>query len=375
MQIQNGKNAFPRHHAVHKGLGQRIDTREGIKQKTPGNKESHQSPFLHFPFENPVGCRPHHRHDSCFRDQRHSRPGHRIGFSHGELSLLYLGACPVKPVQLLWLHRVGFDLADTGNVVVQHGVERTAGLGGRPVAGFVPTRIKPSRQRHEGHGGQGDQRQPHMLVKHPAQNDDKLQNPAQSLVDAVDDHLLNRRHITPHTRHDVPRRLVVEPPHRQPLDFVIQLPPQVMHHHLLKNVVAQHPYRENNLPQGNRPHRQQGRGPDRVPLLIGNDVIDKPLCHRRHHQHQQGAGNREKKSQNRPPPVAGGITKYAAQGAHKTFPASPPAPSAVNEGNDGPFGSPPPPNSFQKPGPIRIPLWKNPPAWPDNKHRSRGEQP
>ena len=99
-----------------------------------------------------------------------------------------------------------------------------------------------------------------MLAEQKAEHDQKLQQTAQGLVDAVHNHFFDRRHIAADPRHDVAGGLVVEPAHGQPLDLVIEFPAQVMHHRLLKGVVAEHPGGEEHLPERDGAHRESGRG-------------------------------------------------------------------------------------------------------------------
>ena len=79
--------------------------------------------------------------------------------------------------------------------------------------------------------------------KHHVAHADNPQHRDRALFDAVNQHALDGVDIVDHARHQVARGALVVILDRQPLEFVVQVPPQIENHPLLEAVVeleAQH---------------------------------------------------------------------------------------------------------------------------------------
>src|SRR5438046_1469793 len=70
---------------------------------------------------------------------------------------------------------------------------------------------------------------------HPHEHDDDLEDGHHSLLNAVDQHALNRSHILEQARHQISGCAIVEPLERQELNVRIQIATQIEDYALLES--------------------------------------------------------------------------------------------------------------------------------------------
>jgi hypothetical protein len=137
------------------------------------------------------------------------------------------------------LRRVGLDLPDAGNVVVQQRIEVGRRFPLVAVAVAALCRINPCADRQHRHRQRRPRRDTGIEDEKDHADPHHLQQRDDPLLDAVDQHALHVRHVLHHPCHDVARPPRIEPLEGEALDFFVKIRADVEDDLLLEHVVQQ----------------------------------------------------------------------------------------------------------------------------------------
>ena len=129
-RVDDFENALRRDDAAGEGLGEGVDARNGIEQKSPGDEEGNDHAGLDFALQGEPRAEGDHQDDAGLGDEGDAGPDDRLAAHDGHVFFPDLARGLVEGFERLRLHRVGLDLADAGEVVVEDGVERGGGFRG-----------------------------------------------------------------------------------------------------------------------------------------------------------------------------------------------------------------------------------------------------
>ena len=283
---------------------------------TGQHQEGDEHAEIHRTLKDPVSThRQDHHHAEVSQEVHRGAVEGPVAHDHqgGDAERL---AGRVESGVLTLLGRVGLDLPDAVEVVVEEGVER----GGRPARCAVALpcgeRVGERPGSQKGKGDQGRQRQFAAVVGHQGQDDPDLQDRDGSLLDPVDQHALHIGHVLHQPGHDVAGRPVVEPRQGELLDPRVEIAAEIEDHPLLEVVVEHDAQGVEQIlcEEGGEPHEDQRH---QLPgLVTSEDIIDHPLGHGRKDRHHQRAGDGAEHRRRRHPGIARRVTEDPEQNSH-----------------------------------------------------------
>ncbi len=235
--VHDRKDALARDASGLEELVQSVQTAHRFIKKPRENEKRHQHAEVHLVREHLVRAITGDEDEPRGREQIHRRAVDRPGAHDEQRGAAKFLAHGIEARVLALLARVRLDLADAGDVVVHEGVQRGGGVPLLLVAAVGGERVGEGACGEEGNRRERGERERGALRKHHRHHDHDLQDRDDALLDAVDQHALDTRHVLDEARHDVARRPVVEPPQRQLLDMRIQVAAQIEDHMLLEVVI------------------------------------------------------------------------------------------------------------------------------------------
>ena len=153
-------------------------------------------------------------------------------------------------------------------------------------------------------------------MKQHGGDDDDLQDGDHALLDAVDEHALDRGHVFEQPRRSVARRAVVEPAERQLLYVRVKVAAQIKNHPLLKRVVQHDAQRIEHIAQQKRARRAQRQPPDPIAAPEAH-IVDDELRNFRKHHHEQRPEDRAGQRPQCHRTIAVDVGEDAKDGSHR----------------------------------------------------------
>jgi hypothetical protein len=125
-----------------------------------------------------------------------------------------------------------------------------------------------------------------------------LENGNGPLLDAIDEHAFDTRHVLTQPRHDIARRAVIEPSERKALDVGVELAAKVENNALLEVIIEEDAKRVQAILSEKRNEAEGHEGEQEVRAVLPDDLVNDPLRDRRedddHERACHGAEERAK---------------------------------------------------------------------------------
>ena len=175
---------------------------------------------------------------------------------------------------------------------MQQRIQRGSGAALRPIAARAGERVSKRAANQQRHRQEDEPGQLAVEIKERPDHDHNLQNRDHALLDAVDQHPLDRVHILDHARDEVAGRAIIKPAQRQPLDVPKEVAPQIEDHLLLEAVVEQNPQPVEHVLQEKREQRETDHREEQIRPMTRDHVVDEELRHRREDDDHERAHDR-----------------------------------------------------------------------------------
>lgn len=314
--VQNFKNAVRCGATGLEHLIELVEASDGFVEEADQDEKCEQHAEFNDSLKNQMAAIPDHQKSAQRGEESHARAVNRPGAHDNEGGAPEGVAVRVEAEVFAFFCRVGFDLADSGDVVVEEGVEGGGSLALTAVAfaggeGVSERSDGEKREGEECHAQETD-----IIEGHEDDDDEDLQNGDGALLDTVNEDTLHGHDIFDQAGHYIAGGAEVEPAEGEILDMGVEVAANVEDDFLLEVVVEDDAEAVEQFLEEKRGESGEGEWGDDAGISPADAVVNNALGGGGEDDHHEGAADCTEEGGKGEPAVAAQVAEDAEDRLH-----------------------------------------------------------